>query len=363
MNIRNISSYLLLCLLLISSLFVNPAFAQESIVNATENSTQKLEGIKIEDIDNYPEIKEIIKEKGFEHLLETGTEKEEFLYEHLNLAQVETVSMFNDLDQDRLNKIADNLGLETPGKPQVIVEEFFLVKYPETDDLSIQNIWYLTYSADDTGFKINLLNIGFDRIDSITGYVALYRKNGTSWEDGGSKSINKTNVGNGTVDHWQVNKTAVSDYFEYSLRVTEDGQTWSYDNKTGNRKYLYQRYNFAAGPYGTMSASGGERHHLVSKDSLSAYRFNTNTAPAIRMMKDDHQKTPNWGSSIAANNFRAQEREFLRLGKYEELIKFETDAFKTISDPEEKFHSLAAKYNDYIVLCAYYYYDYFGIPL
>lgn len=112
-----------------------------------------------------------------------------------------------------------------------------------------------------------------------------------------------------------------------------------------------------------MSASGGERHHFVSSNSLSLSGFNTSTAPAIRMMKDDHQKTPNWGSSTAAQNFRAQEREFLRQEKYEDLLKFETDALKNIDDPEGKFRSLAAKYNDYIVLCAYYYYGYFGIPL
>lgn len=359
MKIKKHISFLLLCLLLISSLFVNPAYAQVSI--DIGNDIQKLEGIKIEDIDNYPDVKEIIEEKGFQHLLETGTKKDEFLYKHLNLAQSESTSRFENLDQDRLSEIAKKLGLQMPGKPEVLIEEFFLVKYKETDSISIQNIWYLTYSADDYGFKINLVNIGFDKIDSITGNLTMYKNNGRNWDFGGSKAISKFQVGNGTVDTWQFSKTNVSDYFEYNLTVTEDGQTWVYSNKNNDNKYLYQRYNFAVGPYSSITASGGERHHFVSKDSLTAFGFNSNTAPSIRMLAEDHAKTPNWGSSTAAANFRAKEQDLLRQRKYEDLISLEVEAFKNISDPEGKYSNLAAKYNDYLVLCAYYYYGYFGI--
>lgn len=359
MKIKKITALLLMSLLLITSLFSNPTYAQESTVNTIGNDSQKFEGIEIEDIDNYPDVKEFIRENGFQHLLETGTEKDEFLNEQLN--------SFENLDQDRLSEIAEKLGLETPGKQNadIILDEVFLVKYNDTDSVSTQNIsniWYLTYSADDYGFKINLINIGFDKIDSITGSLAMYKKSGRSWVFGGSKAVSKLQVGNGTVDTWQFSKTNVSDYFEYNLTVTEDGQTWVYNNKTDN-KYLYQRYNFAVGPYNSLTASGGERHHLVSNTSLTAYGFNANTAPSIRMLAEDHEKTPNWGSSSANIAFRAKEQELLKQKKYEELIKLEVDAFKSINDPEGKYSNLAAKYNDYLVVCAYYYYDYFGIPI
>lgn len=362
MNIKKITSFLLLSLLLISSLFVNPTFAQESIVNTIGNDNQKLEGIKIEDIDNYPDVKEIIKEKGFQHLLETGTEKDEFLYDHLNLAQPEAASMFEDLDQERLSEIAEKLGLQMPGeqKPEVIVDEFFLVKYKDNTREIVDNIWYLTYSADDYGFKIGLVNIGFDKIDSITGTVDMYKKSGRNWVFGGKKAVSKFQAGNGTVDTWNFSKSNVSDYFEYNLTVTEDGQTWTYSNKKDN-KYQYQRYNFAFGPYSSMSASGGERHHLISQDALNKSGFNSNSAPALRMLAEDHAKTPNWGNSTASNTFREKEKTLLKQKKYEDLIQLEVDAFKNISDPEGKSKNLAVKYNDYLVLCAYSYYNYFGI--
>ena len=383
MNVKKITSYLLLCLLLISSLFVTPTLAQESIVNPIENSQTSLEGINIKDIDNYPEVKKALKEKGFEHLLESGKEKEAFLNEHLNLTQVETKSLYNDLNQnrltenltqveteslysdlnqDKLNKIAQKLGLEAPEKTQAMVEEFFLVKYQDTTMAAVSNVWYLTYVADNSGFKINILNVGTDKIDSILGSVKIYKLYNSTWEYAGIKSVSKFNVGTGLVDSWLINKMNVSDYFEYNIRVTEDGQTWSYNN-ISTKKYNYQRYNFATGPYNQISSLGGQRHHLISSSVLGSNGFNINTAPTIRMITNDHYQTPNWGNSTKSKTFRDKEAEYLKQKKYEELILFEVNALKTIPDPDGKYASLAAKYNNYIVLCAAAYYNYFGIPL
>lgn len=145
------------------------------------------------------------------------------------------------------------------------------------------------------------------------------------------------------------------------MTVTEDGQTWVYSNSSGDRKYLHQRYNFAYGPYKSISASGGERHHLVAKNSLLSFGFNSDNAPALRMLVEDHAKTPNWGSSTISKIYREKEEEFLRQKKYEDLILFEVSEFRKISDPEGKYSNLATKYNDYLIYCAAQYYGYFGI--
>ena len=362
MNVKKITSYLLLCLLLISSLFVTPIHAQESIVNPIENSQNLLESINIKDINNYPNVKKALKEKGFEHLLVNGKEKEAFLNEHLNRAQLETESLYSDLNQDKLNKVAQKLGLEVHEKEQAVIDEFFLVKYQDATMANTENVWFLQYVADSSGFKINILNVGQDKIDSIQGSVKIYKLNGTNWEYAGIKSVSKFNVGTGLVDSWQINKINVSDYFEYNIRVTEDGQTFSYDN-INTKKYNYQRYNFAAAPYNQLDALGGQRHHLVASTVLGANGFNINTAPTIRMITTDHYQTPNWGNFEKSKAHRAKEDELLKQKKYEELIQMEVDALKTIPDPDGKYPSLASKYSTALAQCALLYYAYFGIPL
>ncbi|WP_347488540.1 hypothetical protein ABDB91_15190 [Desulfoscipio sp. XC116] len=110
-----------------------------------------------------------------------------------------------------------------------------------------------------------------------------------------------------------------------------------------------------------MATKGGERHHFISKDSLSKAGFNTNTAPAIRMIYKDHLKTPNWGSGTSQKAFRAEELKLLNAGKYEKLLKMEVNGFKTAPDSEGIYSNLADKYYDSLIYALYLAEKYFGI--
>jgi hypothetical protein len=76
-------------------------------------------------------------------------------------------------------------------------------------------------------------------------------------------------------------------------------------------------------------AYGGDRHHCPAKDgyvNTTVYRYNSNgvvngtvtagTGPCVLITITDHQKTASWGSSTAAINYRAQQLNLLKQGKY-----------------------------------------------
>lgn len=74
------------------------------------------------------------------------------------------------------------------------------------------------------------------------------------------------------------------DWFEYDLKVTESGVTTTANNEGDIDP---KRYYFVTGPYSSISALGGERHHFVSSSSLEYFY------PAILIDKKHRADIPN----------------------------------------------------------------------
>ncbi|CAI8950009.1 Ricin B-type lectin domain-containing protein [Brevibacillus sp. IT-7CA2] len=355
MNFKRVISFGLLCLLLV--------FGSLTTALAQENSSTFLENIKLEDIGNHSDIENFIREQGFEQLLESDSKKNAFVSEEFNLQELEKPVALRGLNisEDKLDEIVEELGLGKPEPEKLNFEENLLIKrFKETN--TIANIWYLRYSTSDSAFSIDILNVGKDPIDSISGKLTKYNNKNGDWTFDNNTLFNVKSIGTGNVYRWIQNKDAVSDYFEYSITVTEDNTVWYYANSSGSNKYEWQRYNFDAGLYSEMQPLGGQRHHVVSAKALKDSGIsNTGNFPAIRMMYDDHQETPSWGNSHAAQRFKEQELEYLSNQDYKGLMRFEVDALKEVKDPENKFSSLAHKYNDYLVAAAVLVYEYFGV--
>ena len=121
------------------------------------------------------------------------------------------------------------------------------------------------------------------------------------------------------------------------------------------------RYNFVAGPYTSITANGGERHHFVASNSIYLTGWNTSTAPAIRMIYRDHLNTPNWGNGTTQTLFRSQEVSYLRAGQYQTLLQMEVDGLKASPDSEGTYSNLADKYYDQLIYSLYLAEQYFGI--
>ena len=85
--------------------------------------------------------------------------------------------------------------------------------------------------------------------------------------------------------------------------------------------------------------SEGETHevHHMPADSVSP--LERGDGPAIKMEKEDHQKTASYGSSRAAREYRAQQQELIEQGKFREALQMDID------DIHDKFGD---KYDDAI---------------
>ncbi|PSJ66611.1 hypothetical protein C7J99_24975 [Brevibacillus brevis] len=266
-----------------------------------------------------------------------------------------------DISESKLEEIASELGLEKPKPQKVKIEETILVKRNK-DTMAVANVWYLYYSVNDYAFFIDVINVGSDKLDSVVADIRKYNKKGKEWVVDANTSLRALQVGNGNVFQWKMDRNAVSDYFEYDIVVLEDGTVWNYDNKSGKTQFQWQRYYFDVGTYKRMQPLGGERHHIVSDKALTEAGFNdTDMFPAIRMMKQDHEYTPNWGNRTTSKEWRAKEIEYLMANDYKGLMRLEVDGLRAAEDPEGKFPNLAQKYNDYLVAGAVLVYEYFGV--
>ncbi|EJL29402.1 hypothetical protein [Brevibacillus sp. BC25] len=363
MNLKKLMP-LLFCSLLLTGSLVNFAVAQE------QTSPSVLESINTEDLKEHPDVEEYIRNQGFEHLLkgdsatiERGSEKYELLSEELFLEELEKPEALRDIDisEEKLEEIATELGLEKPKPDNVTIKENILIKRNK-DTNAVSNVWYLYYAANDSAFTVSIINVGFDKIDSIVADLRKYNKKGKEWVVDANTSLRALQVGNGNVFKWELDRNAVSDYFEFDIVVLEDGTVWHYDNKSGKLQYEWQRYYFDVGAYKSIKPLGGERHHIVSDKALQEAGFsNTDSFPAIRMMKQDHEDTPNWGNRTSSKEWRAKELEYLNNEDYKGLMRFEVDGFRNETDDEGKFPNLAIKYNDYLVAGAVLAYEYFGV--
>jgi hypothetical protein len=352
MNFKRVISFGLLCLLLV--------FGSSTTTLAQENSSTFLENIKLEDIGNHSDIEDYIREQGFEHLLSTGNEKYNFLSEQFDFTEMEKPLILREISDSDIEEIVNELGLKMPEPQEITIEENLLVE--RSPDNAVSNVWYLAYSTTGSDFSVDILNVGRDKIDSISGTLIKYNKQRQDWRFDSHIRFDKKGVGTGNVFKWIQSKEAVSDYFEYDITVIEDGTTWIYKNKVGDNKFTWQRYNFDASAYSSMDALGGERHHIVAASSLEKAGFqNTGQFPAVRMMYDDHVKTPNWGNYSSSQRFRELEVSYMNDKDYMGLLKFEVNGLKGVNDPEGKYNNLADKYNDYIVAASYLALQFWGV--
>lgn len=319
----------------------------------------------MEQLDNHPDVKKYIQEQGYEATASDFVNKSK-LKKFNELMQLQQESSDEIIVDDATESyLSEKYQLKKPDYTDIKSDVVVLVKKTETqssDNLSatavIDNVWYLTYWTNPTSFQIDVLNIGDDPLDNILGTVYQKKLNSTTWTNGAQYTFSKYNISTGVVTTWYIVRENVKEAFEYNLTVKEDGSVWNYTNAG---EYNQVRFNFAAGPYSTITANGGERHHLVSQYALSTAGRNTNTAAAIRMTHFDHLKTPNYGSSAVTALFRAQEVTLLTQGNYEQLLQMEVNGFQGAIDPDGIYSTLADKYYDYLITALFLMEQYFGI--
>lgn len=230
------------------------------------------------------------------------------------------------------------------------------------------------------GANLSGQTIGFGTLDSVNGLIRNEKMKNESWDvpSGTQSKFSKSNFKSGSIHTYRVPLTTVADKFTYRFVVTHKGYTYLYGNYTpadadvknndfNNTKpeYYddYARYIQEAGSYNDLrkdTSLGGQIHHIVSKDALTAYDFNSDYAPCIRMTNKDHRKTPNWGKVTEHIEFRKKEKEYLSKKEYANLIKMEIDELKKIKTDDKKT-TLYKRYNESIIKAVQLLNAYFGI--
>jgi hypothetical protein len=292
---------------------------------------------------------------------EIDFEKQSELVEQYDLetpsSEITSFDLIDEIDLEKRNQLIEKYDLETPSSEITSFDQDILVKRDLTTN-AIANVWYLNYLPSNAGFTVAVVNVGKTPLDSVSGTLKKYNKKKEAWVLANSKLFTQKSVNSGIVYTWPNSKTAVSDYFEYNITVKEGSTSLTYNN-TGETNH--QRYNFASGAYNKLEALGGERHHIVSANSLKENGFKATTAPAIRMIYKDHVNTPNWGNYTTSTIFRGRESLYLKAKEYKQLLQLEVDSLKTSLDSEGKFSNLQVKYFDEVVNSLYLAEKYFGI--
>ncbi|UFJ40653.1 hypothetical protein LOK74_22015 [Brevibacillus humidisoli] len=347
MSFKKFMSLTLLTLLLLSSVFTNSLFASEEVV-AEQKPKSSSEVFRIEELDEHPDVVEFLEKN---HLYD---ELQEFV-DNPDVQPLEkSDTNFSAEEKKRLEEKYGLVMSEPTTEP--IQNDIQIGVIRNADD--IDGLIAIRLLAYDWGCNLELvhLQLGVDPVDSIIGTVTKYNKDGRSWDWVDSKPVKETNVKSGSFYGWRTRISAVADYFEFDLTVTDEGNSLPYTNK-GIINASNERYNFNTDIYKELSSLGGHRHHLVSKKALEVAGFDPNYAPAIRMIVEDHYNTPNYGGNT---KFRQKEIELLKKQKYSELIEFELEALANSEDSEERFDNLYFKYEEELGEAVLMYEDYFG---
>ncbi|TQK62026.1 hypothetical protein FB479_106109 [Brevibacillus sp. AG162] len=352
MNVKRIISFLLLFILLFSNSFTSSSHANG--LNSEEKDEYTLETIYLKDIEVYDDVLEFIKENNFEDEIAD-------LSKQSNSNSFEKTLSKHGVDEETERKLVEKYGLEKPEREERQASNQKVMIQRNLTTNGIDGIIAIRLDVDDTWVELDLVHLqtGVRPIQRITGLVTQFNLSGSDWRIGQTKSVDRSSVRSGNFFSWKISKEAVSDYFEYDLRVTENNVTQRFDNK-GDRDEAHQRYNFEVDTYKNLKPKGGQRHHLVSAKALDDAGFNSGNAPCIRMMAEDHYNTPNYGGN---KSFRDKELNYLQNEQYEELLQFEVDALKDAEDSEGRYRNLQRKYYDAIIEALAQYHDYFGIEV
>lgn len=323
------------------------------IANANEQTTT-IQRLSVEDALANPEIYNVMLENDeIDELIEAQNSIRDSFYH--DVAMYISESKTDDVSPIDVEQICKKYGLNLPNENDngIINEGTIYVQRNANRD--IVDVWYIYYSVSDTGFSVNAALVDVDNpLDSVSGTMYLYKLNNESWSLSSSKPFSANTVRNGTIYKWSKSKDAVKEKFEYSTTVIDNGGTHNYDN-SGEDDYF--RYNFVAGPYGSLYAKGGQRHHFIPAYSLNNNGFDSSTAYCIRMMTADHKKTASYGSPSHVATITS----LLASNRYEDAIQTEVDSLQTKPDTDGIYDSLADKYVYEIIDCIYAYELLFGI--
>ena len=74
--------------------------------------------------------------------------------------------------------------------------------------------------------------------------------------------------------------------------------------------------------------SDGKTHEVHHIPSDEASPIKTSDGPAIKMEKEDHQKTASWGNSLEAREYRAAQKDLIDAGDFRGALQMDIDDIK-----------------------------------
>lgn len=203
--------------------------------------------------------------------------------------------------------------------------------YPENNNArsaSVSAPSYIIYTlfADPDDLRTIKLTVELEDcitpVTSFNGLITIANSNGTQTSTtsvSGSMFYSKT---------WTITKPITST-IEETINFGGGSVTQALKDYI-NPNLQVKRTNQVGGSYNSIvGAMGGERHHLIAQENISATTINkydsnkkvigtvtAGTAPCILLTSADHQKTASYGNSASAIAYRASQLALVRQGKY-----------------------------------------------
>lgn len=172
----------------------------------------------------------------------------------------------------------------------------------------LPNFIKLIAESNDNMIRLKITNYGLDRLDKVSLNFKIV-------DAYGNIKLNKTNLPGKSVG---VGTTILYTYNGKINTVQEDlyvtGNIYDGRETIPVNSYGY-RGNFKGGKYYSLSAMGGERHHMPAGSILPSH-ISRNNGPAINMTKADHRKTASYGSSTAAKEYRQKQANLIKQGNF-----------------------------------------------
>ncbi len=225
---RLIAFIMILCLLF--SLQVTSFTSKDT--NTAANKVY-LENFTINDIEKHKDVQEYVNSKELSKVVHDFID---YVKDRSAKATSSSGKLTDIMSQSEIDRITKKYNLEKPEDPNQEPDINVLVKrntktVGSQTVSSIVNVWYLIYWVTGQGFEIVVWNLGTDLLDSITGTVERYSRNGHNWEHKELRHVNQGNVSSGNIYTWGAGKGVGAEKFTYTLTVTEDGVSWQYQNQ------------------------------------------------------------------------------------------------------------------------------------
>jgi len=156
---------------------------------------------------------------------------------------------------------------------------------------------------------------------------------GESGDFSGSSEAAETSEVSETAETTETSEVEDEISSEYDNYLEED-KAQEYEHESAEEKEGKEVSEVKGGSYRDIKENmkerneTGEEYEVHHTPADSCTELSRNEGPAIKMERDDHRQTASCGYSREAQEYRAQQKELIDNGKFDEAVQMDVDDIK-----------------------------------